>query len=171
MYGLSQVRQNYDRSGIFCHKSRVNAFQLSEMIITYTLHGQCSDPKINIYIRHAAPAVLSGQIMYIKKVKKQNAPGKKSYEYLHLVENIRTEKGPRQRLILNLGALDIPQDKYKELANCIEALLTGQKSLFSPDPKITRHAQQAVRNILAKKSTEGSLSIFSSNMVTRYRIH
>jgi hypothetical protein len=71
--------------------------------------------------------------MYIKKVKKQNAPEKKSYEYLHLVENVRTEKGPRQRLILNLGALDIPQDKYKELANCIEAMLSGQKSLFSPN--------------------------------------
>ena len=102
--------------------------------------------------------MLFGQIMYIKKVKKQNAPGKKSYEYLHLVENVRTEKGPRQRLILNLGALDIPQDKYKELANCIEALLTGQKSLFSPDPKIARHAQQAVRSILAKRSKEESLS-------------
>lgn len=102
--------------------------------------------------------MLFGQIMYIKKVKKQNAPGKKSYEYLRLVENVRTEKGPRQRLILNLGALDIPQDKYKELANCIEALLTGQKSLFSPDPKIARHAQQSVRSILEKRSKEVSLS-------------
>ena len=95
--------------------------------------------------------------MYIKKVKKQNAPGKKSYEYLHLVENVRTEKGPRQRFILNLGALDIPQDKYKELANCIEAMLSGQNSLFSPDPKIARYAQKAVRSILEKRSNEESL--------------
>ena len=41
---LTQVRQNYDRSGFFCHKSRVHAFQLSEMIIIDTLYGQCSDP-------------------------------------------------------------------------------------------------------------------------------
>jgi transposase len=92
--------------------------------------------------------------MYIKTVKKQNKGGKKSYKYLHLVENVRTEKGPRQRLILNLGVLDIPQDKHKELANCIEAMLSGQKFLFSPDPKIARYAQQAVRSILQKKSKE-----------------
>jgi len=38
--------------------------------------------------------------MYLKKVRKQNKRSRKVYEYLHLVENIRTEKGPRQRLIL-----------------------------------------------------------------------
>ena len=108
--------------------------------------------------------------MYIKKVKKQNTPGKKSYEYLHLVENVRTEKGPRQRLILNLGALDIPQDKYKELANCIEAMLSGQKSLFSPDPKIARYAQKAVRSILVKRSNEESLPItLDTPTVTDYQ--
>jgi len=47
---LTQVRQNYDRSGFFCHKSRVHAFQLFEMIITDTLYGQCSDPHVNIFI-------------------------------------------------------------------------------------------------------------------------
>ena len=40
--------------------------------------------------------------MYIKKVRKSNPNSKKVFEYLHLVENIRTQKGPRQRLILNL---------------------------------------------------------------------
>ena len=30
MRALIRVRQNYDRSGFFCHKSRVHAFQLSE---------------------------------------------------------------------------------------------------------------------------------------------
>ena len=44
--------------------------------------------------------------MYIKKVRKSNSGSKKVYEYLHLVENLRTENGPRQRLILNLGNLD-----------------------------------------------------------------
>ena len=54
--------------------------------------------------------------MYIKKVKKANRGSKKAYYYLHLVENVRTRSGPRQRLILNLGRLNIPKDKYKELA-------------------------------------------------------
>ena len=92
--------------------------------------------------------------MYIKKVTKRNAPGKKAYEYLHLVENVRTEKGPRQRLVLNLGTLKIDPEKYKELANAIEGALSGQQSLFSTDPQIVRHARQAVRSILEKRSKE-----------------
>jgi len=96
--------------------------------------------------------------MYIKKVKKQNSGAKKAYEYLHLVENVRTEKGPRQRLILNLGTIDVPPEKYKELANCIEAMLSGQQTLFSPDPKIESHARQAVRDIVKKRSEEQAVA-------------
>jgi transposase len=96
--------------------------------------------------------------MYIKKVKKQNKGSAKAYEYLHLVENVRTEKGPRQRLILNLGSLDITPDKYKELANCIEAMLSGQKTLFSQDPEIEAHARRAVSDIVRKQSEEQELA-------------
>lgn len=93
--------------------------------------------------------------MYIKKVRKSHPNSKKVYEYLHLVENIRTDRGPRQRLILNLGSLDIHPNRYKELANCIEALLTGQEQLFrSIDSQIEKYARKAVRDILAKSSHE-----------------
>jgi transposase len=92
--------------------------------------------------------------MYIKKVRKSNRNSKKVYEYLHLVENVRTDKGPRQKLILNLGTLDLPAEQYKELANCIEAMLTGQKQLFSPDPDIEKHARKALQQIRAKKGRE-----------------
>ncbi len=90
--------------------------------------------------------------MYIKKVKKSNKNSSKVYEYLHLVENIRTEKGPRQRLILNLGSVDIPSDRYKELANCIESMLTGQVELFSADPQIEKIATRASNKIRSKQS-------------------
>ncbi|MBN1932466.1 MAG: IS1634 family transposase [Desulfobacterales bacterium] len=90
--------------------------------------------------------------MYIKKVRKSHRNSKKVYEYLHLVENVRTERGPRQRLILNLGSLDIPADKYKELANCIEAMITGQMQLFSADPTIEKHARKALQKIRSKQS-------------------
>ena len=92
--------------------------------------------------------------MYIKKVKKSNRGAKKVYEYLHLVENVRTANGPRQRLILNLGRLDIPQDQYKDLANCVEALLTGQNTLFSSDSFIEKHARKAVEKIREKHAKE-----------------
>ncbi len=103
--------------------------------------------------------------MYIKKVRKSNRNSKKIYEYLHLVENVRTEKGPRQRLILNLGALDIPTDQYKELANCIESMLTGQKRLFSIDPTIEKRARKAVRGILAKRSKEQASDISNESTI------
>jgi len=92
--------------------------------------------------------------MYIKKVTKQNKGSKKQYEYLHLVENVRTDRGPRQRLILNLGTLKIPEDQFKELANCIEGRINGQQPLFSTDPAIERHAKKAVRRILEKRSID-----------------
>ncbi len=92
--------------------------------------------------------------MYIKRVRKSNRNSSKVYEYLHLVENIRTEKGPRQRLILNLGAVDVAPEQYKELANCIEALLTGQSQLFSTDPQVEKHARKAADKIQAKRGTE-----------------
>ena len=101
--------------------------------------------------------------MYIKKVTKQNKGSKKQYEYLHLVENVRTDRGPRQRLILNLGTLKIPEDQFKELANCIEGRINGQQPLFSTDPAIERHAKKAVRRILEKRSQD---EVFGSSMDT-----
>ena len=92
--------------------------------------------------------------MYIKKVVKKNKGADKKYTYLHLVENIRTPNGPRQRLILNLGNIPIPTHQYKELANCIESLLTGQEELFSSDTVICNHATKAVQKIQQKNSQE-----------------
>ena len=90
--------------------------------------------------------------MYIKKVRKRNPGGQRQYEYLHLVENVRTEQGPRQRLVLNLGTLPLEADQYKELANTIEGMLTGQAGLFSPDPLIEKQARKAVRRLLERRA-------------------
>lgn len=92
--------------------------------------------------------------MYIKKVRKKNSYSKKVYEYLHLVENVRTLKGPRQRLILNLGRLDIPPEQHKDLANCIEGLLTGQRDLFRSTLTIEKHARKAAEKIKEKQAKE-----------------
>jgi len=45
-------------------------------------------------------------------------------------------------------------DHYKDLANCIEALLTGQKTLFSADLFIEKHARKAAENIREKHAKE-----------------
>lgn len=92
--------------------------------------------------------------MYIKRVRKSNPNSKKAYEYLHLVENVRTANGPRQRLILNLGTLKLAPEHYKELANCIEAMLTGQQQLFSGSRHIEKLARTAAEKIRSKQAVD-----------------
>lgn len=92
--------------------------------------------------------------MFIKRVQKSNSYSDKVFEYLHLVESVRTKKGPRLRLVHNLGRLDIPPELYKDLANCIEGLLTGQKNLFACSPIIEKHAREAAEKIREKRSKE-----------------
>ncbi len=90
--------------------------------------------------------------MYIKKVTKTNGRDKKKYSYLHLVESIRTEAGPRQRLILNLGKLDIESSQYSILSKRIEEILTGQKRLYEIDLVLEKQAQIFSKKIFEKKS-------------------
>ena len=92
--------------------------------------------------------------MYIRAAKKKNGVTNTRYSYLQLVENIRTENGPRQKLILNLGNLDIHPSQYPTLAKRIEELLTGQQSLLDIEPDIEKHARTAFQKIFNKKSQE-----------------
>lgn len=91
-------------------------------------------------------------LMYIKSVHKKNGVTKKDYEYLHLVETIRTSAGPRQKLILNLGNIDVHPSQFKPLAKRIEDMLTGQKSFIQIDEKINKYAKQAADKIFKKQS-------------------
>ena len=58
----------------------------------------------------------------IKKLKGQ------SYQQHQLLKSVRTSKGPRQEVILNMGELNLPQKHWKALANAIEAKLNNQSS-------------------------------------------
>ncbi|MEE8441548.1 MAG: IS1634 family transposase, partial [Spirochaetia bacterium] len=79
---------------------------------------------------------------------------KKKYTYLHLVESVRTENGPRQRLVLNLGSLDIDRSQYHTLARRIEDILTGNRSLFEIDEQLERHAGKAADKIFSKRAEQ-----------------
>jgi transposase len=92
--------------------------------------------------------------MYVKKVRKRNGKTQKVYEYIHLVENVRTEKGPRQRLILNLGNLDIYPTQYKAFAKRVEDILTGQTSFIDLDAKLEKQASAAAEKIFMKRAQE-----------------
>ncbi len=92
--------------------------------------------------------------MYVKKVRKRNGKTNKLYEYIHLVENVRTEKGPRQRLILNLGNLQLPPSQYKAFAKRVEDTLTGQRSFINLDTGLEKQAHAAAEKIFRKQARE-----------------
>lgn len=71
---------------------------------------------------------------------------------LQLVENIRTDKGPRQRLIVSLGTnLKIPKKDQRPVATIIQNRLRCQQSIFDEDPLHVAYADTIIKKI----QTEG----------------
>jgi len=65
--------------------------------------------------------------MYIRAIKAAPNPKNGAVYITHqLVESHRTEKGPRQRMIMHLEALELPRMRWRELAVALEAAVTGQ---------------------------------------------
>jgi transposase len=73
--------------------------------------------------------------MFIREIKKQNRASDQVYIYHRLMESVRTPKGPRQRIVLNLGTLELPREDWKALANRIEAIAGGQKQIDGVVPE------------------------------------
>ena len=92
--------------------------------------------------------------MFIRRVSVTNGATKKKYTYLNLVESIRTENGPRQKLVLNLGDLKIDRSQYRALARRIEDILTGRKSLFEIEAQLEEHARKAAEKIFSKRAEQ-----------------
>jgi len=89
--------------------------------------------------------------MYIKRIDKTNKNSDKVYVQYRLVEAYRTENGPRQRVILNLGTLDLAPELFKQLADRIEDLTTGKTSIFKVDPKVEELSNRYAEIILTKE--------------------
>lgn len=92
--------------------------------------------------------------MYIKKTKKTDSRTGKSYFTYSLIESIRTDKGPRQRVLLYLGTdLTLPEGELKMLAERIEELLSGyDKSAFSYSKEVERLAQHYASQLIHRLS-------------------
>jgi len=85
--------------------------------------------------------------MFFREKKSRN-----SKPVLQLVENIRTEKGTRQKLIVSLGTkLPIPKEKRSPVARIVKERLTGEQSLLINDPELISFADKIVKKI----QTEG----------------
>lgn len=92
--------------------------------------------------------------MFIRKTRKKDKTTGKEYFLFQLVESYRTDRGPRQRILLNLGSdLDLSDEERKWLANRIEELFTGnQQILFPYPPKIEELAERYVSQLIRKAS-------------------
>ena len=88
--------------------------------------------------------------MFIRTVYKKNKKSSTKYECQQLVESIRTEKGVRQKLLLSLGRLPIPKEKWPTLTKRIEAIVQGQKALFKTESEIEDLAQKFAQQFIDK---------------------
>jgi len=91
--------------------------------------------------------------MYLRAIPKTNPQNGAIYTTHQLVESHRTEKGPRQRMIMHLEGLDLPKLRWRELAMVLEAGLTGQPMPIRPAADIqalasSYLAQQGVKDAL-----------------------
>ncbi len=92
--------------------------------------------------------------MYVRKVSHYNKSNRVEYHTYKLVESVRTERGPRQRTLLNLGTdFNLPQGKWKEFANRVEEIITGQIPLLDYHEEIENFAQNCARKIIRKQSS------------------
>ena len=77
------------------------------------------------------------------------------YTTFKLVESFRTERGPRQRTVLNLGAdFALPEGQWKDLANRIEEIVTRQEPIFPCTQEIERLARKYVRRIIKQGDSD-----------------
>ncbi len=90
--------------------------------------------------------------MFIRECTSYSRSAKKYYTYRKLVENYRTAKGSRQRVIFNLGTLEIEKKQWKELASGIENRLPGLENLLiTENSDIKKLADRYTEQILKKQ--------------------
>ena len=101
--------------------------------------------------------------MFIKKTLKIDRKSGKTYLAYHLVESIRTEKGPRQRTLLYMGSqIELPEGEHKLLAERIEGIINGQQPLFPYAENIERLAQVYASQVIHRLSSSKEDKLDSS---------
>jgi len=89
--------------------------------------------------------------MFIREIEKKNPGSDKAFISHRLVQSIRTPRGPRQTVVMNLGKLEISKEKWKELANRIEEVAYGQEMRLIEAPQEIEALAQHYAHLLIKK--------------------
>jgi transposase len=91
--------------------------------------------------------------MFIRKTTKTEPKTGKSYSAYYLVESTRTNKGPRQRVILYMGAeIGLPESEHKLLAQRIEGIIKGERQLLVYPDHVERLAENYASHIISRLS-------------------
>jgi len=90
--------------------------------------------------------------MYIRESITKNPKTGAIYKVHRLIEAMRTEKGPRQRVALHLGTLSLNKVERKS-SKILESRLLGQKSLLEDDPRLIQIADEALANLNFRQTT------------------
>jgi transposase len=96
--------------------------------------------------------------VFIKEITKKNKKDGKTFISHRLVESYRTPDGPRHRVILQLGTVDLPKKDFKALADRIEALVNGTEDMFPVvvSKKVEALARHYANMLISKEvSTKG----------------
>lgn len=84
--------------------------------------------------------------MYIRETTTKNKKNNTRYTTHKLVQSYHTENGSRQRVIMSLGKLDLPRNRWSELAAILESRINGQMSLLEEDDKLVELAENALKH-------------------------
>ncbi len=111
------------------------------------MKSQCRDLILNIYKTYVYKEDILGYDMYmhIKEYRTKNKKTGKIYIKHQLVESYRTQKGPRHRVVMNLGRLKLKKSEWRKLAFALESRLAGQGTLIE-DKDIADEAERALKN-------------------------
>jgi transposase len=100
--------------------------------------------------------------MFIRMVKKSNGRSSKKYKCHQLVESIRTEKGVRQKLLLSLGQVHLPKEKWPRLVARIKSIVQNQESLFPEDQNIEKLAQKYAQLFIEKHGLDNEIDNYQT---------
>ena len=93
--------------------------------------------------------------MFIRKAIKKDPLSGKLYASYHLVESTRTDKGPRQKVLLYMGAdIGLPEGDHALLSQRIEEILSGQQCFTPYSQEVERRAQRYASQIIRRLSEE-----------------
>ena len=91
--------------------------------------------------------------MFIRIKENRDKKTGKIYKYYKLVETVKTSKGPRQKVILHLGKMDISEEERKILPKLIERRLSGKRE-YTEFPGLEKNVNDAVQKYREKISRE-----------------